>query len=240
MSKELVISANRHETRVAMIEDDQVVEVYHQRENEYSLAGSIHKGRVTASCRACSRRLSTSAWIATPSCTSPISSKTTTSTTRSSPAWRRRSSSWTAPGSPRTRQRRSQRRRPASPQLPHLPPQSRLRRLSRNSVATIAIAAAGAARAAAAGSGEVAGCPTPSSTPLAITPRRPPRRPNRERWNRPNRLHPPEKTCWFYPANHWPSTPDRLGWSKILNRLPPKNPPARSTSSNPKYRLRPQ
>src|SRR5215471_1408463 len=47
MSKELVISANRHETRVAIIEDDQVVEVYHQRENEYSLAGSIHKGKVT-------------------------------------------------------------------------------------------------------------------------------------------------------------------------------------------------
>ena len=47
MSKELVISANRHETRVAVLEDDQVVEVYHQRENEYSLAGSIHKGRVT-------------------------------------------------------------------------------------------------------------------------------------------------------------------------------------------------
>src|SRR5256885_13321679 len=47
MSKELVISSNRHETRVAIIEDDQVVEVYHQREHEYSLAGSIHKGRVT-------------------------------------------------------------------------------------------------------------------------------------------------------------------------------------------------
>src|SRR6185437_7079892 len=47
MSKELVISASRHETRVALIEDDQVVEIYHQRENEYSLAGSIHKGRVT-------------------------------------------------------------------------------------------------------------------------------------------------------------------------------------------------
>src|SRR5215475_7227737 len=47
MSKELVASANRHETRVAVLEDDQVVEVYHQRENEYSLAGSIHKGRVT-------------------------------------------------------------------------------------------------------------------------------------------------------------------------------------------------
>src|SRR5512146_1351359 len=47
MSKELVISSNRHETKVAVIEDDQVVEVYFQRENEYSLAGSIHKGRVT-------------------------------------------------------------------------------------------------------------------------------------------------------------------------------------------------
>ena len=47
MSKELVISANRRETRVAILEDDQVVEVYHQRENEYSLAGSIHKGKVT-------------------------------------------------------------------------------------------------------------------------------------------------------------------------------------------------
>src|SRR3984957_437800 len=47
MSKELIISANRHETRVAILEDDQLVEVYHQREHEYSLAGSIHKGRVT-------------------------------------------------------------------------------------------------------------------------------------------------------------------------------------------------
>jgi ribonuclease G len=47
MSKELVISANRHETKVALIEDDQLVEVYFQRANEYSLAGSIHKGRVT-------------------------------------------------------------------------------------------------------------------------------------------------------------------------------------------------
>ena len=47
MSKELIVSANRHETRVAVLEDDQVVEVYYQREKEYSLAGSIHKGRVT-------------------------------------------------------------------------------------------------------------------------------------------------------------------------------------------------
>src|SRR5207253_8136156 len=47
MSKELVISSNRHETKVAILEDNQLVEVYFQRANEYSLAGSIHKGRVT-------------------------------------------------------------------------------------------------------------------------------------------------------------------------------------------------
>src|SRR3569833_3894785 len=47
MSKELVIASNRHETKVATLEDDQLVEVYFQRSNEYSLAGSVHKGRVT-------------------------------------------------------------------------------------------------------------------------------------------------------------------------------------------------
>ncbi|MBI1787058.1 MAG: Rne/Rng family ribonuclease [Acidobacteria bacterium] len=47
MTKELVVASNRHETRVAILEDDQLVEVFHQRSQEYSLAGSIHKGRVT-------------------------------------------------------------------------------------------------------------------------------------------------------------------------------------------------
>lgn len=47
MSKELVIASNLHETKVAVLEEDQLVEVYFQRANEYSLAGSIHKGRVT-------------------------------------------------------------------------------------------------------------------------------------------------------------------------------------------------
>src|SRR5512136_830161 len=47
MGKELIISANRHETKVAILEDDQLVEIFFQRANEYSLAGSIHKGRVT-------------------------------------------------------------------------------------------------------------------------------------------------------------------------------------------------
>ena len=47
MSKELVVSSTKHETRVAILEDDQLVEIFHEREKEYSLAGSIHKGRVT-------------------------------------------------------------------------------------------------------------------------------------------------------------------------------------------------
>ena len=47
MSKELIVSSTRHETRVAVLEEDQVVEIYYQREKEYSLAGSIHKGCVT-------------------------------------------------------------------------------------------------------------------------------------------------------------------------------------------------
>jgi len=47
VSKELVVSKNRHETKVGILEDGQLVEIYLQRSNEYSLAGSIHKGRVT-------------------------------------------------------------------------------------------------------------------------------------------------------------------------------------------------
>jgi ribonuclease E len=47
MSKELCISSTPHETRLAIIEDDQLTEIYYERENEYTLAGSIYKGRVT-------------------------------------------------------------------------------------------------------------------------------------------------------------------------------------------------
>src|SRR6202165_5747007 len=47
MSKELIVSATRHETRAAVLEDDQVGEIFHQREKEDSLPDSIHKGRVT-------------------------------------------------------------------------------------------------------------------------------------------------------------------------------------------------
>src|SRR6476646_6287896 len=47
MSKELVISATQHETRVAILEDGQLCEIYIEREKEFALVGSIYKGRVT-------------------------------------------------------------------------------------------------------------------------------------------------------------------------------------------------
>ncbi len=47
MAKELVVSSAGHETKVAILEDNQVVETYFERKREYSLAGSIYKGRVT-------------------------------------------------------------------------------------------------------------------------------------------------------------------------------------------------
>ncbi len=47
MTKELYVSSTPHETKVAIVEDDQLAEIYFERENEYTLAGSIYKGRVT-------------------------------------------------------------------------------------------------------------------------------------------------------------------------------------------------
>src|SRR5208283_3450864 len=47
MNKELYVSSTPHETKVALVEDDQLAEVFFERGNEYTLAGSIYKGRVT-------------------------------------------------------------------------------------------------------------------------------------------------------------------------------------------------
>src|SRR5260221_6940897 len=47
MNKELYVSTTPHETKVGITEDDQLAEIYLERDNEYTLAGSIYKGRVT-------------------------------------------------------------------------------------------------------------------------------------------------------------------------------------------------
>ena len=47
MNKEMIISATSHETRVAILEDDQVVEVFIEREQSRGVVGNIYKGRVS-------------------------------------------------------------------------------------------------------------------------------------------------------------------------------------------------
>src|ERR1700677_2008202 len=47
MSKEMVISANPHETRAAIMEEGLLWGFYVEREKEFALVGSIYKGRVT-------------------------------------------------------------------------------------------------------------------------------------------------------------------------------------------------
>ena len=46
MSKELVVSSTPHETRVAIVEDDRLSEIYIERATEHAIAGGIYKGRV--------------------------------------------------------------------------------------------------------------------------------------------------------------------------------------------------
>jgi Rne/Rng family ribonuclease len=47
MAKELFVSSSPHETKVAVLEDDQLVEVYYEREADTGLVGGIYKGRVS-------------------------------------------------------------------------------------------------------------------------------------------------------------------------------------------------
>src|SRR3954452_24788646 len=46
MNKEMIISANDHDTRVAILEEDQVVEIFIERERQRGVVGNIYKGRV--------------------------------------------------------------------------------------------------------------------------------------------------------------------------------------------------
>jgi ribonuclease G len=47
MNKEMIISSSGHETRVAILEDDQVVEVFIERERNRGVVGNVYKGRVS-------------------------------------------------------------------------------------------------------------------------------------------------------------------------------------------------
>src|SRR6187401_1918176 len=47
MNKEMIISANDHDTRVAILEEDQVVEIFIERERQRGVVGNVYKGRVS-------------------------------------------------------------------------------------------------------------------------------------------------------------------------------------------------
>lgn len=47
MNKEMIISSNGHETRVAILEDDLVAEIFVERERSRGVVGNVYKGRVS-------------------------------------------------------------------------------------------------------------------------------------------------------------------------------------------------
>src|SRR6185503_5111603 len=47
MTKEMIISSSPHETRVAILEEDQVAEIFIERERSRGVVGNVYKGRVS-------------------------------------------------------------------------------------------------------------------------------------------------------------------------------------------------
>jgi len=47
MNKEMIVSSNGHETRVAILEDDQLAEIFVERERNRGVVGNVYKGRVS-------------------------------------------------------------------------------------------------------------------------------------------------------------------------------------------------
>src|SRR5215210_1068085 len=47
MTKEMIISSSAHETRVAILEEDLVAEIFIERERSRGVVGNLYKGRVS-------------------------------------------------------------------------------------------------------------------------------------------------------------------------------------------------
>src|SRR4029078_585197 len=47
MTKEMIISSSAHETRVAILEEDQVAEIFIERERSRGVVGNLYTGRVS-------------------------------------------------------------------------------------------------------------------------------------------------------------------------------------------------
>src|SRR5512143_3637912 len=47
MNKEMIVTSNGHQTMVAILEDDQLAEVFIERERQRGVVGNVYKGRVS-------------------------------------------------------------------------------------------------------------------------------------------------------------------------------------------------
>src|ERR1700755_90385 len=47
MTQEMISSSNGHETRVAILEDDLVAEIFIERDRQRGVVGNVYKGRVS-------------------------------------------------------------------------------------------------------------------------------------------------------------------------------------------------
>ena len=75
MARDLIVSSNPRETRVALLEDGLVAELFLEREAQRGIVGSIYKGRITRVAQGSRVTDYASASSATPSCTLPTRSR---------------------------------------------------------------------------------------------------------------------------------------------------------------------
>ena len=60
MTHKMLIESDPYQTRIAVLEDDRLTEIFVERHLHRGVVGNIYKGRVSRCCRGCRRRSSTS------------------------------------------------------------------------------------------------------------------------------------------------------------------------------------
>jgi len=90
MVKEMIVNTTALETKVAILEDDQLAELYIERNRSRGILGNIYKGKVTKVLPGMQSAFVNIGWTRTPFSMFPISLRTRRSTTRCSPLPRSR------------------------------------------------------------------------------------------------------------------------------------------------------
>jgi len=73
VKKEIVVNVGEHEIRIAVLEDEKLVELHVERPEDERMVGDMYNAESRPSSPECRRHLSKSAWRRPPSCTFPIS-----------------------------------------------------------------------------------------------------------------------------------------------------------------------